>query len=576
MNVGLISKLAKITPNIFALFNLTEPDEGSALVGHNGSTVRAALENLDQSVNTLNNAAKNDVDHHVPTMAAMKNLLKTGPKSVILDEYYEGAGYIGTRYKLREDDEATLGNDFTVVVADDGGRWILKHADAYTLKMAGGREDGVSDDYDAWVRLLNVSQGKLVEWERISVVSKSVVIPVNTLRLQGRTPMATILAMDGTNFEYTLSAVGKSRIEYKDFSVNANKVGRLNSLTVRSVAVSMVNCTDCNLYNVRGIGALGFNGIPGIGISTAGGGFRINTTNCTASDCGVAGRAADGFFCSSNWSVNTGNVSIDCTDTGHVIESCSYSGIVGCVSIRCGVLGAISNATSLNRYGNYIQGLTGEDWSAGVTGGVQIGVFGSGDLIDTKVSGLSMVGVTSFLGPGVNVRRTGTGRVNGLDLACTIRNAGTQGIVVDSAIGVIIRAQISGTNNACIQFQGDCVGCQVLPGTKLLGGTFGVIATGTSQVIVQGIEANGNGTSSYGIYAFDTAKIVSIMNTITGVNSGREGKDANAILERITIISGFLSIDTITAGAPLNAVSSKMTILNRSGNVAGVVGLSTS
>lgn len=574
MNTGLISKLAKITPSIFALFNLTEPDKGSALVGHNGSTVRNALIGLDESVTNLKTSAKNDVDHHVATMADMKNLLKTGPTSVILDEYHEDAGYIGTRYKLRVGDETTVGDDFTVVVADDGGRWFLKHADAYTLRMAGGREDGVTDDYDAWVRLLAVSQGKLVEWERISVTSKSLVIPVNTLRLQGRTPMATILAMDGTNFEYTLSAVGKSRIEYKDFSVNANKTGRMNSLTVRTVAVNMINCTDCNLYNIRGIGGLGYGGIPGIGISTAGGGFRVNTTNCTASDCGLPGRAADGFFCSSSWSVNTGNVAIDCLDTGHVLESCSYSGIVGCVSIRCGVLGAISNATSLNKYGNYIQGLTGEDWNAGVTGGVQIGVFGSGDLIDSKVSGLTMEGITSFLGPAINVRRTGTGRVNGLDLACTIRNAGTQGILVDSAIGVIIRAQISGTNNACIQFQGDCVGCQVVPGTKLSGGSYGIVTSGTSQVTIMGVVAEGTG--AYGIYAFDSSKVVSIMNTITGVNSGREGKDTNATLERITIISGFLSLDTITAGAPLNAVSSKMTILNRTGNVAGVVGLSTS
>jgi len=514
------------------------------------------------------------VYRQVDTMAELKTLSKFGSPYAEVLEYSSGAGVINSRYHLDRADTTTAGNDFTVVVADDGGRWRLKHAGAYTLKMAGGKEDGVTDDADAWDRLLAVSQGKQVVWDARSMSSRPIVIPVNILRLEARTPEAAIMAMDGTNFEYTLSAVGKSRLEFKGFTVDSNKAGRESSLTVRTVSVSLVDCTDCHLTLVRGVGALGFGAVPGIGISTAGDGLRVHTTNCTAMDCGVTGKAADGFFCSASHSVNTGNVAINCLDTGHVLESCSYSGIVGCVSIRCGVIGAIANATGDNKYGNYINGLTGEDWTSEVTGGVQIGVFGAGDLIDTTVDALTMIGLTSFIGPGVSVRRTGTGRVDGLDLDCSVRNSSAQGVLVDSARRVSVKARVSNPTNACIQFQGDCTGCQVLPGTNLSGGTFGVIALGTSEVFIHGIRAIYTG--SFGIYAFENSSVTSMMNHVTGTSSGREGKDAGATLNRISLVDGFLSLDSITPGAPLSGVSSKLTIVNRAGNTAGVIGVSAS
>ncbi|KWV84397.1 hypothetical protein PFLmoz3_05967 [Pseudomonas fluorescens] len=512
------------------------------------------------------------VYRQVDTIAELKSLSRFGSPYAEVLEYSSGAGVINSRYHLDRADITTAGNDFTVVVADDGGRWRLKHADAYTLKMAGGKEDGVTDDADAWDRLLAVSQGKQVVWDARSMSSRPIVIPVNKLRLEARTPDAAIMAMDGTNFEYTLSAVGKSRLEFKGFTADSNKAGRESVLTTRTVSVSLVNCTDCELTQVRGIGAIGFGGLPGIGISTAGGGLRVNTTNCTAMNCGSPGKAGDGFFCSSSQSVNKGNVSINCLDTGHVLESCSYSGLVGCVSMQCGVIAAITNATSTNKYGNYINGLTGEDWSADVTGGVQIGVFGAGDLVDTKVEALSMVGINSFIGPGVNVRRTGAGRVDGLDLDVSIRNSTKQGILVDSARRVNIKATVTNPANACIQFQGDCTGCQVLPGTNLSGGSFGAIALGTSEVFMHGIRAISTG--SYGVYAFGTSSVTSMMNHVTGTTAGREGKDAGATLNRISLVEGFLSLDSIVSGAPLSGVSSKFTIVNRTGNTAGVVGVS--
>lgn len=530
------------------LSNKTDSTKGSALVGR--------------------------VYRQVDTIAELKTLSKLGGPYAEVLEYSAGAGVINTRYHLDLTDTATAGNDFTVVVANDGGRWRLKHADAYTLKMAGGKEDGVTDDADAWDRLLSVSQGKQVVWDDLSTVSRPIVIPVNTLRLEARTPAATIKAMSGTNFEYTLSAVGKSRLELKGFTVDSNKAGRESVLTVRTVSVSLVNCTDCQLTQVRGNEAIGFGGIPGIGISTAGGGVRVNTTNCTAINCGVVGKAADGFFCSSSYSVNTGNVSINCLDTGHVLESCSYSGIVGAVSIGCGAAGAITNATAADKYGNYIHGITAEDWNATNTGGIQIGVFGAGNLIESEVLGVKMVGVASFIGPGISVRRTGSGRVDGLTLAGSVRNGGAQGILIDSAKRISIKARITGPALSCIQLNGDCTDCVVESGSNLFGGTFGVYASGTSQVMVGLVHMQSQ--TSYGLYAAGTSVVTSLVNDILNPTSSRyEGKDAGAILNRMTLINGLLSLSSVTAGAPLTGtLSSKATLVTALGATAGVMGLS--
>lgn len=542
---SLFSIMINSIASAVGLANTTDSTKGSALVGR--------------------------VYRQVDTLAELKTLSKLGSPYAEVLEYSAGAGVINARYHLDKTDTTTAGNDFTVVVANDGGRWKLKHADAYTLKMAGGKEDGVTDDADAWDRLLAVSQGKLVEWSGVSMVSRQVVIPVNTLRLHAVTKAATIKAMPTANFENTLYASGKSGLEFYGFTVDSNKADRAGILTTRTVSVSLVNCTDCQLTEVKGINAIGSGSIPGIGISTAGGGARVNTTNCTALDCGITGKAADGFFCSSSYSINTGNVAINCLDTGHVLESCSYSGIVGCASIGCGVVGAITNATTTNKYGNFISGLVGQDWTAGVTGGVQIGTFNTGDLVDTKVRCLTLVGLNSSVGPGVNVRRTSTGRVDGLDLDCSVRNGTLQGILVDSARRVNIRAAIVGVTNSCIQFNGDCSECVVSSGTILNGGTFGVIAQGTSNVFVTGVRGTGNG---YGVYAFDTSVVTTLMNHFTSPTISYEGKDAGATLNRLTLLNGVISYDGIVAGAPLSSLSSKFTVFTRAGGVAGVVGVS--
>lgn len=518
----------------------------------------------------------------VDSVAKVRQMPKTGAKSVDVISYYVGGPKIKSAYDLDASDTTTADDGVLTLVASDGGRWKLRHDGYLTFEQCGGICDAVitplgvtsgTNDLPNWNRALAL-KNVCLSFSNPSLTHGEISIQNDNTRLIGVSSNAIIIAEATKSFEYTLSAVGRTGLHLEGFTVDSNKAGRESILTVRTVSVSLVNCTDCQLTKVRGTNAIGYGGIPGIGISTAGGGLRVNTTNCTAMDCGVSGKAADGFFCSSSHSVNTGNVSINCLDTGHVLESCSYSGIVGAVSIGCGAAGAITNAIVSDTYGNYIHGITAQDWKAVNTGGIQIGVFSSGNLIESEVLGVKMVGVSNFIGPGISVRRTGTGRVDGLTIQGSVRNGNAQGILVTSAKRVNISARITGPALSCIQFDGDCTDCVVESGSNLFGGNFGVYASGTSQVLVNGVHAQSQ--TSYGIYAADTSVVTSLMNDIVNPGGSRyEGKDAGATLNRMTLINGLLSLNSVTAGAPLTGVfSSKATLVNALGSTAGVVGLS--
>lgn len=312
--------------------------------------------------------------------------------------------------------------------------------------------------------------------------------------------------------------------------------------------------------------AIGKNSIPGVGISTGGGGDRVDVMHCQAIDCGITGQAADGFFSSSSNSLNIGNRAIRCLDTGHVLESCSNSGIVGAISVDCGVWAAITNARAADSVGNFISGISGRNFNAGVTGGIQIGAFGTGNLIATSVTGFNVIGDTTAIGPAINVRETNTGRVDGLTLDGRIVNASTQGILV-SGKNVNITASISGTVNACIQYQGDSTG--TVFGSDLRGGSIGVASAGTANVKVS--ANNCSGQTGWGIYAFGTSKITSSFNNVSAPGTGYEGKDAGATLERASIIGGDISLGNWVSGAPTGTLNGKFRTLNGTGGGVGYI-----
>lgn len=503
----------------------------------------------------------------VASVAAMKALTGLADGSLVGTLCFSVTGRGGAWYRAS-----------TTVVAADGAYIInnnagtisfhLIHDGVVHLTQGGGLQDGSTDDLAAW-NLLLAQEGMEIQFSNRSMISDEIVIANNNTTIRGLTKKAEIKAMNNADFEHCVVATSKDGILCIDFTCDANKANREASLTTRTTCVTYTSCTNSDVVRVIAKNAIGSASIPGIGITIAGTGDNCNALNCIAIDCGVSGKAADGFFCSSSNSVIQGCKAIRCLDTGHVLESCSFSGIVGCVSIDCGVVGAITNAISSDTYGNFIAGLTGESWNATVTGGVQIGALSSGNLRDTKIVGLVMVGVTQNIGPAVNVRNPSTGRVIGIDLDARIRNASTQGILV-SADNANIRASISGTTSACIQVQTGSTRIVVMPGSVLVGGTFGVYAGGTAQVNVMGALCDGNGT---GIYADSTSVVTETWNTIINASTARVGKAGGATLNSIGHEAGALSINNATGAAPAGVLVNKALFYDRAGSPLGYVGL---
>jgi hypothetical protein len=528
---------------------------GASLIGFDGTTLdQQFLSRVNRVVDSI--SALRALSHSTYTRAAV-----TG--------YYAAGDGGGGTYWYDPTDTTSSDNGVTIIVAADGGRWKLQHFGTVSLKQCGSKEDGSTDDLPAWNRAMALS-GIEITFAGISIVSNQVSLVNNNTKIRGVTPAATIKAQNAANFQYVLRAVGLSGCRFYDFTVDANQANRAAQLTTRTVPFDMNSCTDCQADRMTFTNALGYTGsISGIGGTISGTSSRCKITNSLAINCGTALLPSDGFYCSGSDSLLEGNTAVNCFDTGHVLESCNGSGIVGCRSVGCGAVGAITNAISTDTYGNYIDGLSGTDWNSSVTGGIQIGALSSGNLLDTVVRGVNIQGVNNNIGPAINVRKTSTGVVNGLDIDASIRNSNTQGILINGAQRVSIKANIIGTTAACIQIQGGSSDV-FITGTRLTvsNGTFGVYVADTSVATVSGIRSRGG---SYGIYADNTSSVVSLMNDIGSVSTAYEGAAGSATLQRMSLVAGKFSISGLAGSAPTGTQVNKFSAVDQAGNGVGVL-----
>lgn len=509
----------------------------------------------------------------VDTIADLKALDGTRYKRAFAVGYgVKGKG--GGRYWQDEADAVTPDNGVTCIVADDGKRWKLIHNGTIALEQAGGVSDNATDDSVAWARLLAIG-GIDIVFSGPSIVSGQVTPTADNISIRGLNKSAVIRAKPGSNFEYLFRAVGRSGIKVQGVTFDANQANRVGALTSRAVAFDYNDCTDCSVDDCVFIGAIGDGTIPGVCCALSGTGSRNKVTRSMAKDGGVVGKAADGFYCSASDSLIEGSTAVNCLDTAFVLESCNGSGIAACRAVGCSVGAAVTNAIGTDTYGNYINGLSITDWDSSVTGGIQIAALAAGNLLGTLVEGVVMQGINSFVGPAVEVRKASTGVVNGLDLDVTVRNASAQGILIDSALDVSVKAKISGTTDAAIQVQGNSE-VFIQPGTNIkFAGTFAVIALGTSQVTITGARIDGGGVGAIGIWASGTAVVNSMMNDILHVSSQYQGYDAGATLNTITMIGGRPVFGNREGVPPAGSVTSRVTLADNAGNGAGAFGVLT-
>jgi hypothetical protein len=406
-----------------------------------------------------------------------------------------------------------------------------KVADTISVKDWGAVGDGVTDDTAAIEAAIAAAppNGTLIFPAGIYICGSQVDIARDDLTIIAYG--ATLRAKAGAQFEYVLYGINRSRVRVVGLTIDANGANRSAGQTVRFIGGYFGLSTDCEFVDCVAKGALGYLSVPGVGLAI-GGGARCHVKTCKAIDCGGTSgtNGADGIYVSGDNCLIVACDTENCTDTGQVLENANNCGIIGGTTKNCNAGAAITNATNFDKRGNYIKGLSIIDWNSAVTGGVQIGCPGAtnGDLYDTEIDVIVVAPtVGKGTGPAINVRKVGAGQVKGCRINATIRTASAQGILVEGQ-DVQINADIVGTGNACVQFNGASTGS--VRGGRYFGGTFGVITAGTASIRVTNADIAGNAMATHGIYAFDTSSIVTEGCKIDGQTVARTGKDGGASL----------------------------------------------
>lgn len=388
------------------------------------------------------------------------------------------------------------------------------------------------------------------------LVDDELTIGGNGITLAGMGPSSVIKADDTADYEMMIHAVGRSRVTLRDFTIEGNMTARIAvPVTNRCVGIYLDTCTDSQILNVIVSNAFGAVGSPSAAIALAGC-TRTRVESCTVLDCGTVARPSDGIYTSGTQNIISNCVAQTILDTAFVIENSNLSGIEGCTAIAASALAAITNARTDVAFGNYINGLTGYDWDAIVTGGVQIGnplSSSTGNLLETSVANVLIYRDTGS-GPAVNVRQTGTAITKGLTFSnVRVHGAGTQGFLVVGQNVIIDGCYVEGTTDACIEVDPGSDGVLIQNCHLRFTNSFGIAMIGAADnVTITNNFIDGLGTGNYGIYWFNTcANAVAFGNTVVNYDVNAYGSDAGTtprVVAPHSSGSGLLLGKALTAG----------------------------
>lgn len=506
----------------------------------------------------------------VSTVAVLKTMPSTTPAAEVkLSRYRTGGPIINSEYEADFSDISTVADDFVTIRTAAGLLYRLKHTGMATYQAAGAVGDDTTNDADAMDRFhaTNLNLAGIGNF----MTSRGLTFPSPAGRsINGVPGQFKIRSQGNTNHEVTFRSQNPVNLKIVGLEVDANSFNRTGVLTTRTMAIEINSGTDCDLTDCIGRNVIGSSGgIPGVGIATSGSGIRVNTLRCKAFDCGTLEKPADGFFCSSAYSSNTDCRAENCFDTGGVIESCSYSGFTRLVSKNCGAGGAISNAVGFDTYGCWMD-VQVENWRSAVTGGVQILCAAAGSLLDCSAN-VTMTAVSYGVGPAINFRETGTGRINGFSLTPRVRGGAdtNQGILGSGLRISIIAPAISGANDISVQFQG--ASTVTIVGGEIIGGVHSISALGTARIVATGTQCTS--PVGYCMYAYDTASIYYNAVVPFTPGSGYAGKDAGATLSALGGIGGGLLLPAAVAGAASGSQTSKFPVYGPMGQTLGFVPL---
>lgn len=405
----------------------------------------------------------------------------------------------------------------------------------YNVKDYGAVGDDSTDDTAsinlALAAVATAGKGALYLPAGTYRVNSTLYVDTDKIRIYGDGAASVLKAKPNTDFEYVLSATGRTGITLMDFVVDANASNRLGVLTGRTCGIQLDDCNDATLINVTAKHALGWPGLSAVGFGIAGG-SRTKIIGCTAIDNGdsEANKNSDGFFTLGTQTVSIGSVATRCSDTGTVIENSQQSGLIGFTAKSCGAGAAIVNVSNSVSRGNFINGITIEDWIATQPGAIQIGnpaSYTTGDLVDTVVSNVMIRNITGT-GPSLRVRREGAAKTVRLTISnFIVDGAGTQGLLVNAEDVTISNGYVSADGNG-IDLQTGSARVKIT-NVHVVSPLIGIgIATGCDALEIGDCRITGNGsTTSHGVYAYGTSTNVRVRptNDITGVVIAKIGAD---------------------------------------------------
>lgn len=381
---------------------------------------------------------------------------------------------------------------------------ITPGAQLYLMRQNGCACDGVTLDDAALLALLtNVPTGSTIIGDGGTLLLGSQInIPQDNISIVdlGNT---TLKAAPNTSFEYVILGTGRVGVKVGSFTIDANKNARANGQTVRFMGAGFIDSTACTFDQTKAINTRGYNGISAVGLTIAGVSKNCKLIAPLVENCGdAAPNQSDGIYTSGDHNRILGAAALNCTDTGVVIENSNYSIATGITAENCGAAAAITNASSLDCYGNQIHGVTAKNCLGGVTGQIQIGVpvQTTGNLIDTQISGINLVSTVST-GPAINVRRASgsAGQTVGLQMSqIMIDGSATQGVLIEAADFSLSDFNIKNTQNACVQVNGTGRDGRISDGkTAAASGSFGVYSYSNPNISLANIRNVGGNWAVY-------------------------------------------------------------------------------
>jgi parallel beta-helix repeat protein len=363
--------------------------------------------------------------------------------------------------------------------------------------------------------------------------------------LEGEGPETVLLCDPRANFSIAVAATSRDRVTVRNLTVDCNREARQGILTTRTVGIYLTRCRHsviqgCTVRNtIGGPAQAGGKPMSGVGIAVSSG-LRNAVLDCRLFDCGLRmpGKASDAVYTSGDFTVIQGCAATNCTDTGFVLENSNHGTISDCQTTRCSAGLAITNASGSTNRGNRARDVTIDDWSAAVTGGIQIGILterGTGDLVETSLTNIQMVR-RQGKGPAIHVRRVGPGKVSGLTLrGVTIQGAGTQGILLQAEHVLVASCRIQDTGAAAIEVEPGSTEISIRFNQIDNATNFGIVIKGPAPgLLLDGNTITGRGAMKWGIYqlipktapyavrASDTR--ITRTNIIRGWNAGEVGR----------------------------------------------------